>query len=99
MRRYADSLGVDLAPSPVVLPSGACIMVDGADPAGTVFVEAHAVAGPLGRLDVVRLVQDVFELALLRHAHPASRTVVLVAGTGARDDLAAHVARTRRRTS
>jgi len=92
--RYADSLGVDLAPSPVVLPSGACVMVDGANPSGTLFVEAHGATGPLGHLDLVRLVQDVFKLAMLRHDHPDSRTVVLVADEAARDDLAARIART-----
>lgn len=94
VQRYAAEEGVALRPAPVTLASGARVMVDGVDTEGTLFVEAHAAAGPLGHLDLVRLTQDVFKLALLRHDRPEARAVVLVTDEAARETLAARIART-----
>ena len=92
--RFALSEGMTLTRREVALKSGARVVVDGVDESGTTFVEAHASTGPLGHLDLVRLVQDVFKLALIRHDRPEARAVLLVGDAEARETLRARVART-----
>ena len=94
VQRFAASEGIALHPAAVTLASGARVMVDGLDEDETLFVEAHAAPGPLTHLDLVRLTQDVFTLALLRHHRPEARAVVLLTDEAARVTLAARIADT-----
>lgn len=94
VHRYAVAMGISLAPTSVTLDSGARVMVDGADEGGSVLVKAVPTASTPGHLDLVRLTQAVFTLALLRHERPAARAVLLVVDDTARRALAERIART-----
>ncbi|GMA42122.1 hypothetical protein [Mobilicoccus caccae] len=94
VRRFADHVGIPLRPASVALASGARVLVDGASAEESLFVAAHAGAGPLRHLDLVLVVQDVFTLALLRSERPKARAVVLVNDASVREEVAARIART-----
>lgn len=76
-----------LRPAAVTISSGSVVVVDGADEARKLFVEAHPYRSPVGAAELAVMVQDVFKLSLLRDTHPQARLVVLVADIDARDAL------------
>lgn len=92
--RFASSGDVPLATRRITLSSGSAVQVDGVDVEESLFVEAHAVAGPLRDIDVAVIAQDVFKLSLVKSVRPHARAVMLLSGDEVRDAVAARVART-----